>query len=87
MHDIAGFINLATGALTSVREFVETAASALDLPAERLRFGEVAAGRFDVPQGPPSVARCRELLGWVPTTSIREGVRRTADWTDAEAQV
>lgn len=70
-------VNVATGALTTVRRFAETAAEELGLPADRLAFGALPARGDDLVQGPPSIDRLRRLTGWAPTTSIRDGVRLT----------
>lgn len=72
-----GPVNLATGRLESVRRFVERAAAVAGLAAERLRFGELPARPDEMAHGAVSTARLRELCGWVPTTTIEEGVRRT----------
>ncbi|MHB8352800.1 MAG: NAD-dependent epimerase/dehydratase family protein [Thermoplasmata archaeon] len=37
-------------------------------------------GYEDVPRRVPDSSRARELLGWVATTSLEEGVRATVDW-------
>lgn len=73
-------VNLATGAMTSVRAFVENAARTLSLPAELLHFGtlptradEMRASRID-----PSVLR--SLAGWLPPTEIAAGIERTANF-------
>lgn len=70
-------VNLATGTLESVRRFAERAAAVLQLPLARLRFGELAGRPDEMAHGPVSVARLRTLCGWVPDTTIEEGVRRT----------
>ena len=72
-----GPVNLATGTLESVRRFVERAATVAGLAAERLRFGALPGRPDEMAHGAVSVARLRELCGWVPATSIEEGVRRT----------
>jgi UDP-glucose 4-epimerase len=72
-------VNLGTGRLVTVRHFAETAAATLGMPAEQLEFGAQAMRRGEeVETRPPSMARLASLLGWVPSTTIREGVARTA---------
>jgi nucleoside-diphosphate-sugar epimerase len=72
-----GPVNLATGTLESVRGFAERAAMVLGLPLARLRFGELPGRPDEMAHGPVSVARLRSICGWVPETTIEEGVRRT----------
>jgi UDP-glucose 4-epimerase len=72
-------INLATGRLTSVREFVRIAAAELGLTAEQLRFGAVSTGVDETAHDPVTLARLTLLTGWTPSMSIAEGVRRAAE--------
>ena len=70
-------VNLATGRLTSVREFVLTAAEELGLSDEQLRFGALSTRDEEMAHAPVSVDRLAELLGWLLPTSVREGIRKT----------
>lgn len=70
-------LNLATGELHTVREFVEIAANELGIARERLRFGALPTRAEEMAHEPVSIASLRALVGWVPATSIAEGVRRT----------
>lgn len=72
--------NLATGQLTSVREFALEAASELGLDAARLGFGEVPTREEEMQHAPVNVARIERRIGWRPTKSIEEGIRRTIDF-------
>lgn len=72
-----GPVNLATGKLESVRRFAERAAAVAGLAAERMRFGALPGRPDEMAHGAVSVARLRELCGWVPATTIEDGVRRT----------
>lgn len=71
-------VNLATGTLTEVREFVRQAARVLEIEPGRLRFGALPTRAEEMQHDPVSVARLREVLGWVPSVSIADGVRRAA---------
>ncbi len=71
-------VNLATGTLVSVRAFAERAAAVLGIPPAHLRFGRIPTRESEMRHEPVSVERLRALTGWVPATSIEEGVRRTA---------
>lgn len=71
-------VNLATGRLTSVREFVQTAAPIVGVPPERLRFGALPTRADEMEHDPVSLVRLRQLTaGWQPATSIGDGVRAT----------
>jgi len=72
-------VNLATGRLETVRRFAERAAVVLGLPVERLRFGVLPGRQDEMVHEEVSVVRLRELCGWLPGTSIEEGVRRTIE--------
>lgn len=73
-------VNLATGILTPVRAFVETAAGVLGIEPERLRFGELPTRAEEMAHEPVSIERLRTALGWRPPTSIEAGVARTRDF-------
>ena len=70
-------VNLATGELVSVRDFIEAAASVLNIPTATLRFGAIPLRLEEMKHNRISLERLRGMLGWVPQTSIEEGVRRT----------
>ena len=71
-------VNLATGVLTSVRNFVQRAARVLEIPAELLHFGELPTRPEEMRHGPVALGRAKELLDWLPATTIEEGLRKTA---------
>lgn len=75
--DDLGIVNLATGRLTSVRDFAETAAGVLGISAERLRFGELPTRGEEMRHSPVSIERLIGLVGWRPPTGIADGIRRT----------
>lgn len=70
-------VNLATGHLTSVRRFVETAASALNIPEDKLQFGAIATRPEEMQHDTVTVDRLRQVAGWTPPTGIAEGIQRT----------
>ena len=71
-------VNLATGRLTHVRTFAETAAGVLDIPLSHLRFGAIPTRPDEMQQEAVSLDRLQRLAGWIPVTSIAEGIRKTA---------
>jgi nucleoside-diphosphate-sugar epimerase len=76
-------VNLATGRLTSVRDFAETAAAVLGIPKERLTFGAVATRPEEMVHEEASLERLRQLTSWQPSLTIRDGVRRTQGFFEA----
>jgi len=72
-----GVLNVATGTLTSVREFAETAGRVIGLRPEQLQFGALPYRADEVAQGAVDTAKLQRYLQWQPSCSIAEGIRRT----------
>ena len=70
-------VNLATGRLTTVRSFTETAARILGMPMENLKFGAIPTRSEEMRHDPVSIERFQKITGTVPATGIEEGIRRT----------
>jgi UDP-glucose 4-epimerase len=70
-------VNLATGRLTSVRNFVETAAKVLQIPANKLIFGALPTRPEEMQHDPVTIERLKELTTWFPPTDISEGIYKT----------
>ena len=79
-------VNVATGRITSVREFVEIAAGVLALDAHLLRFGALPSRPEEMPHARVATERLRRVTGWTPRTSIAAGVRDTRDFRDAASR-
>ena len=77
IHRRGGIVNLATGKLTSIREFTETAADAAGISSDNLKFGALPTRPEEMAHKPVAINRLRELTGWQPITTICEGVRKT----------
>jgi UDP-glucose 4-epimerase len=75
----APIVNLATGRLTTVRGFAETAAGILRIPSGHLRFGMRPDGPHEMEHEAVSLSRLRNLTGWTPATTIPEGIRRSVE--------
>jgi dTDP-glucose 4,6-dehydratase len=73
-------VNLATGRLIKVREFVKTAAGILHIPDDRLRLGALPTRPEEMEHAQVTVERLRQLTGWVPGTALREGIRKTVEF-------
>jgi UDP-glucose 4-epimerase len=75
-------VNLATGTLTSVRTFAETAAAVLGIDVSKLDFGAIPVADGEMFHQEVSVSRLTELLSWTPATRIADGIRRTWEHRD-----
>jgi len=73
-----GIVNLATGQLTTVRQFIEIAARVLAIPADHLQFGVLPQRQEEMAHKPVSIRKLQALTGWTPQTGIEQGVRQTA---------
>lgn len=78
----AAVVNMATGTLTRVRTFAETAAAALGVAPGKLDFGALPYRADETPHGPVSTALLEATLAWKPVTSIREGIEKTAAFAE-----
>jgi len=76
-------VNLATGRLTSVREFVEVVADEWGIDRKRLSFGALPTRTEEMDHDPVSIDRMVELIGWSPRTTIREGAARCAQFAES----
>lgn len=75
-------VNLATGKLTSVRTFAETAANVLRIPGEKLNFGALPTRPEEMHHDPVTIERLKQFTGWVPPTNISAGVYKTKAFID-----
>lgn len=73
-------VNLATGRMISVREFAETAARVLDVPADRLLFGAEAVREDEMRITGVDVERLQALTGWRPPADLEDGLARAAEF-------
>ena len=71
-------VNLATGRLTTVREFALTAAEVCRIPPERLEFGRLPTRPEEMEHTNVSLDRLKRLTDWAPPTEPGEGIRKTA---------
>jgi UDP-glucose 4-epimerase len=69
-------VNLATGRLTTVRQFIEHAANILNIPDERLLFGELPTRPEEMSHLPVTIDCLKRLTGWTPPTDIPDGIRK-----------
>ena len=83
---VPSVIHVATGTLTSVRNFAECAAELLGMRADQLRFGALPYRVGDPCHGPASIARLKTLTGWVPPCDVRAGIRRALEFESMPAK-
>jgi UDP-glucose 4-epimerase len=69
-------VNLATGRLTSVRDFAFAAARVLGIPEGKLRFGALPVRAEEMEHEPVRIERLRALCGWIPEADVENGIRR-----------
>ena len=69
-------LNLASGALTPVREFVQALAAEFSIARERLAFGELGGLPQEMFHPPVPVERLRQALGWTPARDPALGLAR-----------
>lgn len=70
-------VNLASGTMSTVRDFATLAAGVLHIPTSRLAFGAVPTRAEEMTNDAVSIARLRALTGWAPDDDIVSGVVRT----------
>lgn len=71
--------NVATGKLTAIRTFAETAAGILRIPKENLQFGVIPIRGDEMQHDPASVYRLGQLTHWKPDTSVADGIRKSVE--------
>lgn len=76
-----GPCNIGTGIETSIRDVAA-------MLAQRMRYSGALRWNTDLPNGQPrrclDVSRAKQLLGFTPSVSLEEGMRRTVAWFLAE---
>lgn len=70
-------VNVATGAMHTVRHFAECAGDVLGIPRERLQFGAVETRPEEMAHEGVSVQQLRTLTRWVPDDDLASGIART----------
>jgi nucleoside-diphosphate-sugar epimerase len=70
-------VNVATGYLTSVRQFIETAARIMGIPDQNLNFGAIPTRTEEMQHEPVTVRKLKELTSWLPSTPVTQGIALT----------
>jgi nucleoside-diphosphate-sugar epimerase len=71
--------NLGSGVQSTLRDVVAAVQAAVGDRSE-VRWGAMPARRWDTDRWQADVTKAREVLGWSPRHSLREGVARMAAW-------
>lgn len=74
----SGVVNIASGTLTSIRSFTETAAGVYGIPRECLKFGALPTRDEEMAHDPVNIQRLREVTGWQPSTTVLDGITKTS---------
>ena len=80
-------VNLATGRLSSVREFAETAAHVLGLSPDRLEFGTEPVRADEMQISGVEVARLRDLTGFSLPSDLDALLRRATSFETRLARI
>jgi len=81
---LGSVVNIATGKLTTIKEFAETAAEILGMDHDRLKFGALPTREEEMEHKPVSIRKLVQLSGWVPQADIASGVRKTLEFYRAQ---
>ena len=70
-------VNVATGVMTSVHDFVGIAAQVLSIQPEQLGFGSLPTRDDEMQATAIDVSLLRQTTGWIPQIDIAKGIERT----------
>ncbi len=76
-------INVASGRLTSIRTFVETAADVIGIDRKLLKFRSLPTRAEEMVHEPVANQRLSDLTEWTPKVTIPEGISRTMSFQNS----
>lgn len=77
--EIDGVVNLASGEEVAIRDLVRTIAELTDTRSD-IRIGALPYRPTEIWRMYADNSRAREILGWHPAVTLRDGLARTVDW-------
>jgi len=77
---VTGPVNIGNDVETTM---LALAATVVELTGSRSRIVHVPLPEDDPRVRRPDISLARDLLGWAPTMSVEEGLKRTAEWMEA----
>jgi len=78
--DVTGPINIGNPVEFSI---LQLAQEVVDLTASKSRLVRKPLPKDDPKQRQPNISKARQLLGWQPTTTLKEGLKKTIAYFDA----
>jgi len=77
--------NIGTGIQSTMREVVRAVLRATD-SSVKVHWGSMPARSWDAETWLADATKVRRILKWSPTTSLADGIKKTADWYRTEGQ-
>ncbi len=78
-------INLGSGVQSTLREVVEIVQEVVGARSE-VRWNALSARKWDAKRWQAEISKARALLGWSSQCTLREGVRRMAEWMEEHGE-
>jgi len=82
-HKAHGVFNLGSGQAQTLRGIVETIRDLID-PSLTLGFGDVPYRSDQVMHLQANITKLCEVTGWMPQTTLEDGLRKTVEWFKKE---
>lgn len=77
--DALGVFNLGSGTPCTLRKFIEEVRDCVD-PSLPLGFGEIPYRHDQVMHLEADISRLKSTTGWLPATSLYDGIQKTVNW-------
>jgi nucleoside-diphosphate-sugar epimerase len=74
-------LNLGSGIQSTLRDVVDAVMAVVSSRSE-VRWGAMAARRWDTNQWQADISKARTVLGWAPRRSLHEGIASMAEWME-----
>jgi nucleoside-diphosphate-sugar epimerase len=81
----SSIFNLGSGVPVSIRDVVLQIRKQID-PSLEIGFGEVPFAPNQVMHLEADISRLKAATGWVPQTSLQDGIRRTVEWYRSQGE-